>query len=51
MAHDGKDRFRVQVSTTLNTTRKIDFREGSNPSLNYHYSLTNEFSDGFSDDR
>ena len=33
------------------TTRKINFRDGRNPSLNYQNSLTNEFSEGFCDDR
>jgi hypothetical protein len=35
---------------SLNTTRKINFREGRNPSLMSQISVTNSFSDGFSDE-
>jgi len=41
----------LTILRQLITTRKINFREGRNPSLNYHNSLTNEFSDGLCDDR
>jgi len=36
--------------TSICTTRKNQFSEGMNPSLNYYNSVINEFSEGFCDD-
>jgi hypothetical protein len=40
--------MQIYMSRSL-TTRKINFREGQNPSLMAQISVTSTFSDGFSD--